>query len=100
MREMALPGEDAVDSAFPEVEELARGCRFRDCGHGEEPGCAVRAGLETGEVDEERLEGWFKLRRESAWLARKEDRRLRHAEQRRWKQITKDVRRRRREEER
>lgn len=56
--------EEAVDAAFPEVEELAAGCRFRDCAHDEEPGCAVVAGL-----DDERLARWRALRREAMAIA-------------------------------
>jgi len=52
MRELQLwADEDEVGGAFPEIEELARGCRFRDCRHELEPGCAVREALESGTLD-------------------------------------------------
>jgi ribosome biogenesis GTPase len=51
------------DEAFAEIEELASSCRFADCGHESEPGCAVREG-----VDPERLDAWRKLQREEAWV--------------------------------
>nr|MDQ3725602.1 ribosome small subunit-dependent GTPase A [Actinomycetota bacterium] len=51
------------DEAFPEIEELARSCRFADCQHESEPGCAVR-----DEADPERLRAWRKLQREDAWV--------------------------------
>jgi ribosome biogenesis GTPase / thiamine phosphate phosphatase len=51
------------EEAFPEIEELAPSCRFADCQHDSEPGCAVREG-----VDPERLEAWRKLQREEAWV--------------------------------
>ena len=58
-------GADAVDAVFPDVEELAGGCRFSDCGHASEPGCAVRAGADEGKLATERLQGWRRLQRES-----------------------------------
>lgn len=51
------------EEAFPEIEELASSCRFADCQHESEPGCAVREG-----VDPERLSAWRKLQREGAWV--------------------------------
>lgn len=58
--------DDAVAGAFADVEVLARACRFRDCGHVAEPGCAVLAAVADGELDEDRLARWRKLRREAA----------------------------------
>jgi ribosome biogenesis GTPase len=58
---------EAIDATFPEIEELAASCRFNDCGHTNEPGCAVRDA-----VDAERLEGWRSLRREVAARERPE----------------------------
>lgn len=81
--------ETAVADAFPDIGALAASCRFRDCRHESEPGCAVRGGIEP-----ERLESWRKLQRELAWLARKQDVRLRIQEEGRWKAITKEQRRR------
>ncbi|MHC4991739.1 MAG: ribosome small subunit-dependent GTPase A [Planctomycetota bacterium] len=54
----------AMPGAFEEIDDLARGCRFRDCRHEGEPGCAVEQALEDGELDEARLESFRKLRRE------------------------------------
>lgn len=62
---------DAVAQAFAEIEVLATRCRFRDCRHDQEPGCAVRAAVETGELDELRLARWRKLGREAADQARR-----------------------------
>ena len=64
--------DDAVDAVFPEVEALAASCRFRDCSHGGEPGCAVVEG-----VDPARLESWRDLRAEVAALERSEHERRR-----------------------
>jgi ribosome biogenesis GTPase len=88
MRELQLwADEEAVDSAFPEIEALASGCRFRDCAHENEPGCAVLAALESGELDGGRYEGWRKLSREAAFLRSKGERSAKDAERRRWRSI-------------
>jgi ribosome biogenesis GTPase len=88
MRELQLMAdEEAVGSAFPEIEALAGSCRFRDCSHEAEPGCAVRGALESGELDAGRFAGWRKLSREAAHLRTKEDRSAKEAERRRWKSI-------------
>ncbi|HWQ58284.1 MAG TPA: ribosome small subunit-dependent GTPase A [Clostridia bacterium] len=60
MRELALETSD-VASAFPELDALAKGCRFRDCAHGDEPGCAVREAVSRGEVDARRYHSYLKL---------------------------------------
>lgn len=87
-----LAGEDALAETFGDVEALAASCRFRDCAHGLEPGCAVRAALESGELDRGRYEGWRKIGREVAYLAAKEDPRLAAAQAERWRQINKSMR--------
>jgi ribosome biogenesis GTPase len=84
---------EGVDLVFADVEELARDCRFSDCGHRDEPGCAVRAAVEAGELPERRLESWHRLQREAAWMARRSDARLRAEEIRKWKIIHKEMRR-------
>lgn len=83
---------DAVADAFPEISELAQRCRFRDCSHDTEPGCAVLAALEDGTLDERRLASWRKLGREAAFQARRADARLRAAERAVWKQRSKQMR--------
>ncbi|MDY7233194.1 ribosome small subunit-dependent GTPase A [Hyalangium rubrum] len=71
MRELGLWGdEEGLEHAFSDVVELAEGCRFRDCGHQREPGCAVRGAVEAGALTPERLESFDKLRREQAYHAR------------------------------
>lgn len=65
MREFQLWAGDALaEDAFEDVAELAMSCRFRDCQHDAEPGCAVRAALEDGELDRQRFASWQKLQRE------------------------------------
>lgn len=80
-------GEEGIAQTFEDVESVAAGCRFRDCTHQAEPGCAVRAALQDGSLDTRRYESYGKLQREMRYQARKSDVRLRLAEQRRWKRI-------------
>jgi len=66
MRELALHDDaDGVATAFADVEEFAAGCRFRDCGHRREPGCAVAAAIDAGALDPARFLAWRKLAAES-----------------------------------
>ncbi len=72
MRELKPTGEeDLAESGFSDVESLAEQCKFRDCLHQREPGCAVRAAIEEGEIDEERFLNYLKLRDEVAAAADK-----------------------------
>ena len=57
---------DAVADTFPDLDELAERCRFRDCAHDAEPGCAVREAVEEGRLDPDRLDRWRALRDEAA----------------------------------
>lgn len=67
MREIGLLGTDrGLDEAFADIGVLAASCRFADCSHAREPGCAVRAAIERGELSEAHLQGYLKLQRESA----------------------------------
>ena len=58
--------DEGIGAAFSDIEELAVSCRFRDCTHTNEPGCAVRAAVESGDLAAERLESYVRLREESA----------------------------------
>ncbi|MEU4576472.1 ribosome small subunit-dependent GTPase A [Nonomuraea sp. NPDC023979] len=84
---------EGVDLVFADLEELASRCRFQDCGHDSEPGCAVLAAVDSGELPERRLQSWRKLQREAAWMAARTDARLRKDLQNRWKVIHKEMRR-------
>ncbi len=86
--------EEGLERTFADVEALAAGCRFRDCAHRTEPGCAVLAAVETGALEARRVESHRKLQRELHRLAMKQDARLRSAEQDRWRAIAKANRRR------
>ena len=65
---------DALISTFADVEALAASCRFTDCRHETEPGCAIKAALESGSLDGGRLENYLKLRREVSAMAQRENR--------------------------
>jgi ribosome biogenesis GTPase / thiamine phosphate phosphatase len=72
MRELALSdGGDGLDAAFDDIEALAAGCRFNDCAHEHEPGCAVQAAIADGSLSPERLRSRRKLDRELASLERR-----------------------------
>lgn len=75
---------EGVALTFPDVELLVASCRFADCGHGTEPGCAVQAALASGELDERRWHNWGKLQREAEWIARRTDPAARAAARKRW----------------
>ena len=65
-----------VDRTFPEITALLGTCRFADCAHRAEPGCALRAAVEDGRVSPERLASWHKLRRELERLEARDDKAL------------------------
>ena len=90
LRGVALhAADDGLALAFSDVEDLATACRFADCRHVTEPGCAVLASVVAGDLGQDRVDAWRKLQRELAFQARRTDARLRAEEQRRWKAITK-----------
>lgn len=86
MRAVGLAAGADVDAVFRDVEDLAATCRFDDCAHRTEPGCAVLAALDDGTLSTRRLDSWRKLQRELTWQAARTDQRLRaelHRERRR-----------------
>ena len=84
---------DALDTTFADVAALAAACRFADCRHAGEPGCAVQAALATGELSERRFDSWRRLAKEAAYQARRSDARLAAEERDRWKRVTKEYQR-------
>jgi ribosome biogenesis GTPase len=84
---------DALDTTFADVAELALACRFADCHHVGEPGCAIRAALDSGELSLRRYESWRRLAREAAYQARRTDAHLAALEKRRWKAQTRQYQR-------
>lgn len=83
---------EALDQVFAEIEALAEGCRFVDCAHETEPGCAVLSAVVSGALPERRLESYRKLLREARWMATRHDARLRAEERAKWKRVSKGVR--------
>jgi ribosome biogenesis GTPase len=77
---------EGMGEMFADVEDLASRCRFSDCAHQQEPGCAVQAALADGSLDERRWHSYGKLQRELAALARRTDAAARRAYQREWHQ--------------
>ncbi len=75
MRELQLWDTDAVGETFEDIAALAVSCRFSDCGHDREPGCAVKAAIEAGVIDAGRHQSYLKLRSEQAAIERKRDER-------------------------
>ena len=71
MRELKPTGEEVVADSFTDIDALAADCRFRDCAHDREPGCAVRAAIEAGTLDPARVANYLKLRDEVAGAATK-----------------------------
>ena len=84
--------EGDLSAAFEDIEALAAECRFRDCAHAREPGCAVLAAVEHGRLELDRLRSWRKFQRELEAIAARTDRRLRIARKKRWKQIASTAR--------
>ncbi|MER5295706.1 ribosome small subunit-dependent GTPase A [Streptomyces pharetrae] len=77
--------ETGVGQVFAEIEELAGRCRFHDCAHESEPGCAVTAAVDSGELPARRLDSYRKLKRENQWIVAKTDARVRAELRRDWK---------------
>jgi len=96
MREIQLwSDDDGLSRAFDDIESLARHCRFHDCAHTTEPGCAIAAALESGELDASRFNNYLKLQKEIAHLARRQDIKTRRSTERardkRYRQYFKDL---------
>jgi ribosome biogenesis GTPase len=93
LRELQLwDAADGVSQAFADIGALAAECRFGDCKHEGEPGCAVQAALAEGMLDEARLENRRKLLREQEFLRRKIDPEARHEEKERFKRLYRGIR--------
>lgn len=90
MRAISLWESDTgMEIMFGDVEKLTGQCRFYDCKHQNEPGCAVRFALESGELDIARWESWLKLQKEMAHLEAKKEGKLRLQEKQWGRQISK-----------
>lgn len=92
IRELQLwDAGEGLEQTFADIVELAAQCRFRDCTHASEPGCAVQAALADGSLDAARRESLQKLEREQQFQLRKMDVNARIAEQKRWKKLHQQV---------
>ncbi|WP_455382552.1 ribosome small subunit-dependent GTPase A [Salinispira pacifica] len=93
LRELSLWAEEQdVEESFADITALASDCRFRDCTHTGEPGCAVTAALGEGILQPDRYASYLSLRREAAYLKRRTGERGRQDAKARWKQIHKEIR--------
>lgn len=93
LRELQLWADsNSVDDVFPEITALAIACRFNDCRHEQEPGCAVRPALECGDIDPARWQSWRKLRREAERHEMLTDRAAAEAAKQRLRAIHKSIR--------
>jgi ribosome biogenesis GTPase len=100
MRELQLwDAGEGMSGAFADIDALAEGCRFRDCRHRQEPGCAVRAATTAGELPHLRLDSYLKLQDEQAHQARQLDERAQLEEKRRSKTMTRALNKRLKEKE-
>jgi ribosome biogenesis GTPase / thiamine phosphate phosphatase len=79
--------EGDLTAAFEDLEALALECKFRNCAHKQEPGCAILAAVDSGTLELDRLRSWRKLQRELEAIAARTDTRLRIARKKRWKQM-------------
>ena len=91
LRELGVLDGDGVSTAFEDVEGVAAGCRFNDCQHRSEPGCAVRAALHDGTLQLDRLDAYNKLQREARRAVLATDAIARRAERKRWNVIHRNV---------
>jgi ribosome biogenesis GTPase len=92
MRELALPGGEGLDDAYADVADRATECRFRDCAHRGEPGCAVAAAIDRGELDPARFAAWRKLQAEAHRQEVRADARARSVEQARLRAARREFR--------
>jgi ribosome biogenesis GTPase len=91
LRELSLADGEGLDAAFTDVEAIAAACRFNDCAHRSEPGCAIRAALSDGTLDSARYEAYGKLQREAHRTELAGNAVARKAERRRWNAMIKGV---------
>jgi len=92
LRAVGLADADGVGLAFGDVTALAAGCRFADCRHSSEPGCAVLAAVESGDLDPARLDDWRRLAAEGRRQELRRDARLRAEQNRQWRVQSKALR--------
>ncbi|WP_168203485.1 ribosome small subunit-dependent GTPase A [Oceanispirochaeta crateris] len=90
MKELQMWGDlQDVDAVFTDIVQIAEACQFSDCRHEQEPGCALQAALQSGELDERRYANYLKLKREIDFLNRRQNDQAKRNEKDRWKKIAK-----------
>lgn len=92
LRSIGLASVEGLDQVFSEIGALAESCRFADCAHQAEPGCAVLAAIDAGTLPARRLDSYRKLLREAAYQERRGNARLAATERARWKALNKPMR--------
>ena len=93
MRELQLwVADEGLEEAFADVTDLFGQCRFSDCRHESEPGCAVKAALADGSLAPERWESYLRLQAELEYLERRIDKRAAAEERRRWRSLSREAR--------
>lgn len=89
MREIQVWGdEEGLEQAFEDIAELANTCRFKDCRHENEPGCAIQEAINNGTLDKKRFENYLKLKKEYAYLSDRQTMKASAIEKARWKDIS------------
>jgi ribosome biogenesis GTPase len=92
MRELQVWGdEEGLKHVFDDIEELALQCRFKDCSHENEPGCAIQEAVNDGTLDSDRLESYFKLKKEYSYLQERQNYTASAIEKTHWKAISKAI---------
>ncbi len=82
-------GEEEIEEAFSDIEEIAGNCRFRNCTHESEPGCAVQEAIRCGAIDMGRYKNYTRMKREARFLEERANVGAKQAEKNRWKAINK-----------
>jgi len=94
IREIAFPkGGDGLEAAFSDIRDLAESCRFVDCSHQHEPGCAVLHAVDSGELSQARLDNYRKMQREMEYAQASSEKSADRVEKERWKDVAKAIKR-------
>ncbi|HMQ69386.1 MAG TPA: ribosome small subunit-dependent GTPase A [Ignavibacteria bacterium] len=95
MREIQIwEGSEGLSDSFKDVEDYFTECRFSDCKHDTEPGCAVKKAIENGELEEERFNNYVKLQKEIKWFEIRKDKKAKSEESKKWKKASLEYRKR------
>lgn len=90
MRELQLwEGGEGIENVFDDIEALIPQCKFSDCRHENEPGCAVKEAIENGELDKKRYESYMKMKKEIRYFENRKNQKASLVEKKKWKKIHK-----------